>query len=108
MSRDASNSAPVIQTRSKPVMLNMISFETTEQLCYVLFASTIKLILMGLNIRSLVIVCYDDRPVWFSLSKLFPVRLNMFEKLLQIRFAAHVFNRHRRLIAQQDRYMQRR
>src|SRR5215213_2081279 len=106
MASDASDSAPVIQTSSKSAMLHMISFEAAEQLRHVLFAGTIKLLPMRLNIGLLVLFRYDNGPVRLSLSKLFPGRLNMVQELLQIAFGTHVLDRHWRLVPEQDRYME--
>src|SRR5690349_1950577 len=105
MARDASDATPVIETSSKSAMLHMISFETAEQLRDVLFAGTIKLIFIGLNIGLLVLLRDHDRPVRLSLSKLFPRSLNMIEKSLQIVFGAQVLDRHGRLIPDEDGYM---
>ena len=71
-----------------------------------LFPSLIKLLLVGLDIGLLVLFRHDYGPVRLTLSKRFPVRLNMIEKLLQFVFGTHLLNRHRRLIAGQDRHVQ--
>ena len=106
MARDARDSAPVIQTSFKLTMCHVISFETAEQLGHMLFARAIKLLLVRLDIGLLVPFRHDYGPVRLSLSELFPGSLNMIEKLLQIMFGTHVLNRHRRLVTQQDWYME--